>query len=71
MYKGRERERNIDVCISLKTCKFRGVRNIQSFCSAFPSHFVFTLLPSQTTFEDDFSWDEWLGFTFLGVMEAR
>ncbi|RVW17921.1 Retrovirus-related Pol polyprotein from transposon 412 [Vitis vinifera] len=25
----------------------------------------------QTTSEDDFSGDEWLGFTFLGVMEAR
>ncbi|RVX01138.1 hypothetical protein CK203_022746 [Vitis vinifera] len=25
----------------------------------------------QTTFDDDFSGDEWLGFTFLGVMEAR
>ncbi|RVW18645.1 hypothetical protein CK203_104274 [Vitis vinifera] len=25
----------------------------------------------QTTSEDDFSRDEWLGFTFLGVMEAR
>ena len=39
--------------------------------SAFPSHFVFTFLASQTTSEDDFSGDEWLGFTFLGVMEVR
>ncbi|KAL6314385.1 hypothetical protein AAG906_021443 [Vitis piasezkii] len=48
-----------------------GMRNLPSFCSAFSSHFVFTLLSSQTTSEDDFSRDEWLGFTFLGVMEAR
>ena len=47
------------------------VRNIQSLCSTFPSHFVFIFLSSQTTSEDDFSRDEWLGFTFLGVMEDR
>ena len=57
--------------VSLNTCKIPVVRNIQSFCSTFPSHFVFTFLSSQTTSEDDFSGDEWLGFTFLGVMEAR
>ncbi|KAL6315032.1 hypothetical protein AAG906_030872 [Vitis piasezkii] len=28
-------------------------------------------LQCQTTSEDDFSRDEWLGFTFLGVMEVR
>ena len=39
--------------------------------STFPSHFVFTFLASQTTSEDDFSGDEWLGFTFLVVMEVR
>ena len=39
--------------------------------SAFPSHFVFTLLSNQTNSKEDFSGDEWLGFTFLGVMEAR
>ena len=53
------------------TCKIPVGKNIQSFCSAFPSHFVFTFLSSQTTSEDDFRGDELLGFTFLGVMEAR
>ena len=34
--------------------------------------FLFSLFfSSQTTSEDDFSGDEWLGFMFLGVMEAR
>ena len=56
---------------SLNTCNSGSKKNIQSFCSAFPSHFVFTFLCSQTTSEDDFSGDEWLGFMFLGVMEAR
>ena len=45
--------------------KFPVVRNIQTFS------FFFTFLSSQTTSEDDFSGDEWLGFKFLGVMEAR
>ena len=59
------------VCFSLNTCKFPVVRNIQSFCSTLPSYFVFTFLSSQATSEDEFSGDEWLNFTFLGVMEAR
>ena len=49
----------------------RTKKYIQNFCSVFPSHFVFTFLASQTTSEDDFSGDEWLGFTLLGVMEVR
>ena len=70
IYKERDRGRKYG-CFSLNTCKFPVVRNIQSFCSTFPSHFVFTLFSNQTTSEDDFSRDEWLGFTFLGVMEPR
>ena len=55
----------------VNTCKIPVVRNIQSFCFALPSHFVLIFLSSQTTYEDNFSGDEWLGFTFLGVMENR
>ena len=40
-------------------------------CLSFLFCFVFTFLASQITSEDNFSRDEWLGFTFLGVMEAR
>ena len=56
--------------VLLNTCKIPVGKNIRSFCSAFPSHFVFTFLSSHTTSEDDFSRDELLGFTFLGVMEV-
>ena len=40
-------------------------------CFALTTHFVFIFLSSQTTSEDVFSKDEWLGFSFLGLKEAR
>ena len=70
IYRGEDKGRREMVFFIWTLVKILKVRNIQSFCSVFPSHFVFTFLSSKTTFVDDFSRDEWLGFTFLGVMEV-
>ena len=40
-------------------------------CSALPSYFCFYFFSNQTTSEDVFLEDEWLGFSFLGLKEAR
>ncbi|KAL6349850.1 hypothetical protein AAG906_001737 [Vitis piasezkii] len=42
-------------------------------CSALPTHFVFSFIfiSSKSNSEDVFPEDEWLGFLFLGVKEAR
>ena len=47
---------------------FRFLERRVFLCLSFS--FSLHILSSQTPYEDDFSGDEWLSFTFLGVMEA-
>ena len=50
----------MDVFLLNNTCKIPVVKNIQSFCSTFPSHFVFTFLASHSSPEKSSSEVVWL-----------
>ena len=60
-----------DICYSLNTCKNYCSKKYTELLLYLSFSFFFHFLASQTTSKNDFSGDEWLGFTFLRVMEVR